>query len=63
MAVYRALAEGTDAKGVVITPEESEKAAGGHRSMRSFLIAFTMICIAAVAVIIDGVRPREREHG
>ena len=52
MAVYRALIEGTDAKGVVITPEESEKAAGGHRSMRNFLVAFTVICITVVAVII-----------
>ena len=52
MAIYHALAEGADDKDVVITPEESMKAARSHRSMRNFLIAFTVICIAVVAVIV-----------
>lgn len=52
MSVYRALVDGTDAKGPVMTPEESSRAAMGHRSMRNVMIAITAICIVVVVAIV-----------
>ena len=52
MSVYRALSEGTNAGGTVVSAEESRKAAMGHRSMRNVMIAITAICIVVVVAIV-----------
>ena len=52
VSVYRALVDGTDAKGPVMTPEESRKASSGHRSVRYVMIAIVAICVVSVVVVV-----------
>ena len=52
MALYRELAGLSGKAGAVISPDESEKAAKGHRAMRNFMVAFTLVAVAVVIAAV-----------
>ena len=52
MALYRELAGLSGKVGAVISPDESEKAAKGHRTMRNFMVAFIIMAVAIVIAVV-----------
>lgn len=52
MALYRELASLSGKVGAVISPDESEKAARGHRTMRNFMVAFIVVAVAIVIAAV-----------
>ena len=52
MALYRELAGISRKAGAVISPNESEKAAKGHRTMRNFMVAFIIVVVAIVIAVV-----------
>ena len=52
MALYRELAGLSGKVGAVISPDESEKAAKGHRTMRNFMVAFIIVAVAIVIAVV-----------
>lgn len=52
MALYRELAGLSGKVGAVISPDESEKAVKGHRTMRNFMVAFIIMAVAIVIVVV-----------
>ena len=52
MALYRELADLSGKAGAVISPDESEKAAKGHRTMRNFMVAFIIVVVAIVIAVV-----------
>ena len=52
MALYRELAGLSGKVRAVISPDESEKAAKGHRTMRNFMVAFIIVVVAIVIAVV-----------
>ena len=52
MALYRELAGLSGKVRAVISPDESEKAAKGHRTMRNFMVAFIIVAVAIVIAVV-----------
>ena len=52
MALYRELAGLSGKVRAVISPDESEKAAKGHRTMRNFMVAFIIMAVAIVIAVV-----------
>ena len=52
MALYRELTGLSGKAGAVISPDESEKAAKGHRTMRNFMVAFIIVAVAIVIAVV-----------
>ena len=52
MALYRELAGISGKAGAVISPDESEKAAKDHRTMRNFMVALIIVTVAIVIAVV-----------
>lgn len=52
MAIYRELTSLPGRAGTVTSPDESEKAARSHRTIRNFMIAITVIAVAIVIAVV-----------
>lgn len=52
MALYHELAGISGKAGAVISPDESEKAAKGHRTMRNFMVALIIVTVAIVIAVV-----------
>ena len=52
MTLYRELADLSRKAEAVISPDESEKAAKGHRTMKNFMVAFIVVAVAVVIAVV-----------